>query len=72
MPPNKANLVPIGPAPPPVPMTPPPLATFTLNEQVVFVHRPSKSFITADLYWNYPREGVPFGTRAWKFGMDKV
>eukprot|EP00752_Nemacystus_decipiens_P003871 g3561.t1 len=40
--------------------------------EVVFFHRPTKSLITADLYWNYPREGVPFGTKVWKFGMDKV
>jgi len=39
--------------------------------KVVFFHRPTKSLITADLFWNYPTE-VPFGTRAWKWGMDKV
>ena len=27
--------------------------------------------MTADLFWNYPRD-VPGGTRAWKWGMDKV
>ncbi|CAM9785945.1 unnamed protein product [Laminaria digitata] len=27
--------------------------------------------ITSDLFWNYPRN-VPRGTRAWKWGMDKV
>jgi len=62
--------------------------------EVVFYHKPSKSLITTDIYWNYPQkdgipnshlEGsndddgsapnvgkIPFGTRAWKFGMDKV
>ncbi|CAM9637297.1 unnamed protein product [Ectocarpus sp. 4 AP-2014] len=40
--------------------------------EVVFFHRPTKTLITSDLYWNYPRKEVPFGTRVWKWGMDKV
>jgi len=33
---------------------------------------PSKTLITTDLYWNWPRTNIPGGTRAWKFGMDAV
>ncbi|CAM9223888.1 unnamed protein product [Scytosiphon promiscuus] len=40
--------------------------------EVVFFHRPTKSLMTSDLYWNYPREDIPFGTKVWKWGMDKV
>ncbi|CBJ26449.1 conserved hypothetical protein [Ectocarpus siliculosus] len=40
--------------------------------EVVFFHRPTKTLITSDLYWNYPRKEVPLGTRVWKWGMDKV
>jgi hypothetical protein len=27
--------------------------------EVVYFHHPSKTLITTDLYWNYPRDGVP-------------
>lgn len=60
--------------------------------EVIFFHQPSKALLTTDLFWNYPKSGipndefgrndawdlapvideVPFGSRAWKFGMDKV
>ena len=40
--------------------------------QVVFFHRPSRMLITTDLFWDYPGHGVPWGTKAWKFGMDRV
>ena len=41
--------------------------------EVVFMHKPSKTLFATDIYWNYPgEEDLPFGTRAWKFGMDKV
>ena len=61
--------------------------------EVVFFHKPSKTLMTTDLFWNYPKSGipneefgrndswdlapalesgVPFGSRAWKFGMDRV
>ena len=71
--------------------------------EVVFYHKPSKTLMAADAFWNYPegsmpnfygKEGmgtqqhecskvplptnydinvkVPFGTKLWKFGMDKI
>lgn len=76
--------------------------------EVAFYHKQSKTFFTADLFWNYPASSkpnywdsnlstdtnkqhlcskipspvlatgelpevkVPFGTKLWKFGMDKV
>ena len=40
--------------------------------QVVFVHKPSGTLIATDLVWNYPGSGTPRGTKAWKFGMDRV
>lgn len=40
--------------------------------QVVFLHKPSGYLLTSDLFWNYPPAGTAFGTRLWKFGMDKV
>jgi len=49
------------------PIRPPPLPP----TQVVFLHRPTGTLIVTDVFWNYP-EAVPFGTRAWKFGMDRV
>jgi len=41
--------------------------------EVVFYHRPSKTLLVTDIYWNYPDSNeIPFGTKVWKFGMDKV
>lgn len=41
--------------------------------EVVFCHRPSKILFTTDLYWNYPTgTGVPFSTKLWKIGMDRI
>mmetsp|Transcript_36312 Transcript_36312/g.85181 ORF Transcript_36312/g.85181 Transcript_36312/m.85181 type:complete len:337 (-) Transcript_36312:1251-2261(-) len=40
--------------------------------EVNFVHTASRTLITTDTFWNYPKREVPFGTRAWKFGMDQV
>ena len=45
--------------------------------EVVFFHKPTKSLMVTDVFWNYPSAtidgvDVPFGTKAWKFGMDKV
>ena len=81
--------------------------------EVVFYHKPSKTLLTTDTYWNYPKsdgvtnsnyydytkaldkreddkkekedpfvsfnwelapsvEKIPFGTRLWKIGMDKL
>ena len=53
------------------------------NEVNLF-HKPSKTLICADTFWNYPASDtpnydmpgpsveVPFGSRAWKFGMDRI
>mmetsp|Transcript_22568 Transcript_22568/g.29297 ORF Transcript_22568/g.29297 Transcript_22568/m.29297 type:complete len:295 (-) Transcript_22568:233-1117(-) len=41
--------------------------------EVVFFHRPSKSLLVTDLYWNYPGgDDIPVGTKLWKFGMDCI
>jgi hypothetical protein len=60
--------------------------------EVIFFHKPSKSLLTTDVYWNYPQsdgkpnshlgesewelspsvDGIPLGSKAWKFGMDKI
>ena len=47
--------------------------------EVVFFHRPSRSLMCADLWWNYPDYAdadadfqVPRSTRLWKWGMDVV
>ena len=77
--------------------------------EVIYYHKPSKTLLTTDLYWNYPsndgrtnsfllknknnyndkkdEEGedlvldwelapsvdkIPFGSKAWKFGMDQI
>ena len=46
--------------------------TAHVHLQVVFFHKPSRLLITTDLFWDYPGHGVPWGTKAWKFGMDRV
>jgi hypothetical protein len=28
--------------------------------------------ITTDLFWDYPGRNVPFSTKLWKFGMDRI
>lgn len=45
--------------------------------EIVFFHKPTKSLMVTDVFWNYPDRAiagvdVPFGTKLWKFGMDKV
>lgn len=42
--------------------------------EVVFCHRPSRTLIVSDLWWNYPgdSEATPRGTRLWKAAMDKI
>lgn len=49
--------------------------------EVVFCHRPSRTLIVSDLWWNYPAsrvdvEGaaadVPLSSRLWKVGMDNI
>jgi len=49
--------------------------------EVVFCHRPSKTLIVTDLWWNYPANGqettpavtqVPLSSRLWKAGMDVI
>ena len=49
--------------------------------EVLFHHAPSGCVMVTDLFWNYPADAdevgweggdVPLGTKAWKFGMDKV
>jgi hypothetical protein len=38
--------------------------------ELLFFHAPSGAALTTDFWWNYPREGLPAGSRAWKAGMD--
>lgn len=49
--------------------------------ETVFVHKKSRVLFVTDLFWNYPetdvgevdaRVQIPLGTKAWKFGMDRV
>jgi len=49
--------------------------------EIVFCHRPSRTLIVTDLWWNYPASkadvqggaaDVPFSSRLWKIGMDRV
>mmetsp|Transcript_15588 Transcript_15588/g.27964 ORF Transcript_15588/g.27964 Transcript_15588/m.27964 type:complete len:317 (+) Transcript_15588:41-991(+) len=40
--------------------------------EVVFVHKPSETLITADLFWNYPENQTRWRDKSWKLGMDKV
>ena len=42
--------------------------------ETVFVHKPSRVLFVTDVFWNYPdgKEALPLGTKAWKFGMDRV
>ena len=56
--------------------------------EIVFFYRPTKTMFCSDVFWNYPSSSlpnhqkemqirgeeveVPFGTRAWKFGMDAL
>lgn len=51
--------------------------------ETVFVHKPTRVLFVTDLFWNYPdgAEAVdvdethvelPLGTKAWKFGMDRL
>jgi hypothetical protein len=39
--------------------------------ELLFFHKPSKVLLTTDFFWAYPSD-VPFGTKLWKFGMDKI
>jgi len=57
-----------------------PLARPFFNE-VVFCHRPSRTLIVTDLWWNYPASrddveagaaDVPLSSRLWKLGMDRI
>ena len=38
------------------------------------MHKPSRVLFVTDVFWNYPdgKETLPLGTKAWKFGMDRV
>mmetsp|Transcript_26219 Transcript_26219/g.43427 ORF Transcript_26219/g.43427 Transcript_26219/m.43427 type:complete len:311 (-) Transcript_26219:250-1182(-) len=61
-----------------------PLTSTPFFNEVVFCHLPSKTLIVSDLWWNYPDKAVdveyrpgfatdvPFGSRLWKQGMDRV
>eukprot|EP00529_Nitzschia_sp_RCC80_P031727 CAMPEP_0113459100 /NCGR_PEP_ID=MMETSP0014_2-20120614/10272_1 /TAXON_ID=2857 /ORGANISM="Nitzschia sp." /LENGTH=357 /DNA_ID=CAMNT_0000350661 /DNA_START=355 /DNA_END=1428 /DNA_ORIENTATION=+ /assembly_acc=CAM_ASM_000159 len=56
--------------------------------EVIFFHKPTKALMTTDVYWNYPRNGIPYpngdwelaptvesipiGSLIWKFGMDRI
>jgi len=40
--------------------------------EVLFLHKPSKTLLCTDLFWNYPSSDLPAGTVLWKFGMDRV
>jgi len=49
--------------------------------EVVFCHKPSRTLIVTDLWWNYPARGedtepvvdaVPLSSRLWKVGMDQI
>lgn len=40
--------------------------------EVVFLHAPSGTLVVTDVFWSYPEEGLPLGSRAWKFGMDDI
>lgn len=45
--------------------------------EVVFCHRPSRTLIVTDLWWNYPSRDdveveVPRSSLLWKFGMDRI
>ncbi|KAK9789919.1 hypothetical protein WJX73_002824 [Symbiochloris irregularis] len=40
--------------------------------EVIFLHKPSGFLMTTDLWWNFPSQGIKFGTRAFKFGMDQI
>jgi hypothetical protein len=37
--------------------------------EVIFVHKPSKTLLCTDVYWNYPAD-VPIKTKLWKFGKQ--
>lgn len=39
--------------------------------EVVFLHKPSRTLVVTDLWWNYPSE-APAGTKLWKQGMDRI
>mmetsp|Transcript_9707 Transcript_9707/g.29242 ORF Transcript_9707/g.29242 Transcript_9707/m.29242 type:complete len:319 (-) Transcript_9707:644-1600(-) len=39
--------------------------------EVVFLHKPSRSLIVTDLFWSYPSEAPP-PTKLWKQGMDRL
>ena len=40
--------------------------------ETAFLHKASGTVISADLFWNYPSEGLPFSTSLWKLGMIKL
>lgn len=50
-----------------------PIFNVPFFSEVVFFHKPSKILITTDLFWDYPAcAGIPWGTKLWKFGMDRI
>jgi len=52
-----------------VPLTP----GIPFFNEVVFLHRPSRTLIVTDLWWNYPAgENVPTSSRVWKWAMDTI
>lgn len=40
--------------------------------EMVFHHVPTRTLICTDTFWSWPSEGVPAGTRAWKWAMDVI
>ena len=48
-----------------------PLTNRAFFNEIVLVHAPSRTLITADLFWNYP-DGLRWKEALWKFGMDRL
>lgn len=50
-----------------------PLTSRPFFNEVVFCHKPSRTLIVTDLWWNYPSDpSVPFSSRLWKKAMDFI
>lgn len=49
-----------------------PLTDTSFFHEVIFHHRSTRTLFCTDSFWSYPSEGLPFGSRAWKWGMDEL
>lgn len=49
-----------------------PFTDIPFFNEVIFHQRATRTLLCTDSFWSYPDDGLPQGSAAWKFGMDRV